>query len=408
MTDFLETGFNLPPFLDGRYDLTPYLNQTRGREHPGAGAVHHRAQSCSATPRTSTARSGPPAAYAMAEIYAGPKLFLLPGVRYEYSTEDFVGRNVRFAPNGAWLGSDPLACDGQLRQWCCRRSTSAMPRRPTPTCAFAVTRTLARPNFYDAVPYRAQDDSAATVTLGNADLRPTKSWNVDVMAEHYFKSVGVVSAGVFYKQLTDYIYTYTPPQTINGVLYQVTQPLNGDAATVRGVEVALQNQLRFLPAPFNGLRRLRQLHLHRFDRGDSRAMTARTCRGSRGTSATSPRSYEKGGFTGRAALNFHGSYLDVVGASNALDRYYDTNSQFDCRSTQKVHAQPACLPRLLNLNDALLRYYQGVPDRLLQEEHYQLEDELRREGRVLMRAWRALAAARRRRVAAVVGVGAAR
>ena len=25
---------------------------------------------------------------------------------------------------------------------------------------------------------------------------------------------------------------------------------------------------------------------------------------------------------------------------------------------------------LLNLNDSLLRYYQGVPDRVLQEEHY--------------------------------------
>jgi hypothetical protein len=24
----------------------------------------------------------------------------------------------------------------------------------------------------------------------------------------------------------------------------------------------------------------------------------------------------------------------------------------------------------MNLNDALLRYYQGVPDRVLQEEHY--------------------------------------
>ena len=44
----------------------------------------------------------------MAEIYAGPKLFILPGIRYEYTSEDFVGRNVRFAPNGTWLGTDPI------------------------------------------------------------------------------------------------------------------------------------------------------------------------------------------------------------------------------------------------------------------------------------------------------------
>jgi hypothetical protein len=27
MTSFLETGFNLRPYLDGRYDLTPYISQ---------------------------------------------------------------------------------------------------------------------------------------------------------------------------------------------------------------------------------------------------------------------------------------------------------------------------------------------------------------------------------------------
>src|SRR4026208_2465956 len=91
------------------------------------------------------------------------------------------------------------------------------------------------------------------VVMANADLRPATAWNVDALAEHYLKSVGVVSAGVFYKQLTDYIYTYTLQQQIGGVQYQVPQPLNGDSATLRGAEVALQNQLRFLPSPFDGI-----------------------------------------------------------------------------------------------------------------------------------------------------------
>src|SRR5262245_39661477 len=139
------------------------------------------------------------AAYAMAEIYAGQKLYLLPGIRYEYTSEDFVGRLVRFAPgSGAWLGTDPVGNTASYGV--------ALPGfhvkyavAPSTNVRFAVTRTLARPNYYDTVPYRAQDDNAATVALGNPDLRPTKSWNVDVLGEHYFKSVGVVSAGVFYK-----------------------------------------------------------------------------------------------------------------------------------------------------------------------------------------------------------------
>jgi hypothetical protein len=36
------------------------------------------------------------------------------------------------------------------------------------------------------------------------------------------------------KRLQDHIYSYTSTQFIDAVQYQVTQPLDGDAATVRG------------------------------------------------------------------------------------------------------------------------------------------------------------------------------
>jgi len=81
-------------------------------------------------------------------------------------------------------------------------------------------------------------------------------------------------------------------------------------------------------------------------------------------------SYEKRGFTGRVAVNFHGSYVDVIGATNALDRYYDRNSQLDVSATQKITRNVRAYVEGMNLNDALLRYYQGVRERVLQEEHY--------------------------------------
>ena len=251
MTSFLETGFDLPPYLDGRYDLTPYISQSLVENIPNLAPMtiarnHARdAEEFDGTERVA-------AGYAMAEIYAGPKLYLLPGVRYEYTSEDFVGRVVTFAPNGAWLGTDPVESKSNygdvLPGFHLRYAVT-----PMANVRFAVTRTLARPNYYDTIPYRAQDDNASTVALGNPDLRPTTSWNVDVLAEKYVKSVGVMSAGVFYKSLKDYIYAYTLQQIINGAQYQVTEPLNGDTATLTGFELALQNQLRFLPSPFDGI-----------------------------------------------------------------------------------------------------------------------------------------------------------
>ena len=67
--------------------------------------------------------------------------------------------------------------------------------------------------------------------------------------------------------------------------------------------------------------------------GDSDAARPVEARRERG------RSYEKGGFNGRVSVNFHGSYIDTVGADNTQDRFYDTNSQLDvtiargCRRT---------------------------------------------------------------------------
>ena len=367
MRGFIETGFDdLPSFLSGRYDLRPYLSQSLAAGIPSVApmtvALNHQrdAENFDGTERTS-------AAYVMGEIFAG-RLYVLPGIRYEYTTADFVGRDVRFAPNGAWLSSAPLEATTSygipLPAIHVRYALT-----PETNMRVALTRSLARPNYYDAVPYRAQDDNALTIALGTADLRPTTSWNVDALAEHYFRSVGVVSAGLFYKRLQDYIYTFTSTEMINGSQYQVTQPLNGEAATVRGAEIALQNQLRFLPSPLDGL----GVYANYTFTTSSAAIpghSGATLPGQSRHMGNLAVSYEKRGFTGRVAVNFHGSYVDVIGATNALDRYYDRNSQLDVSATQKITRNFRAYVEGMNLNDALLRYYQGVRERVLQEEHY--------------------------------------
>ena len=368
MTNYLETGFDLPPFLDGRYDLTPYISQSAVDTIPADNAgtfTRNHARDAEEFDGTERVTGG----YAMAEIYAGSKLFLLPGIRYEYTSADFVGRAVRFASNGAWLGSDPIGSPAHYG--------TALPAMhvkyavtPATNLRAAVTRSLARPNYYDVVPYRAQDDTASTISLGNADLEPTTSWNVDAFAEHYFRSVGVMSAGVFYKRLTNYIYSFTLQQSIGGTQYQVTQPLNGDAATVRGVELAIHNQLRFLPSPLDGIGVYANYTFSDSTAHFPQHNGTSTLPGQSKHVGNVAVSYEKGGFVGRMSVNFHGSYIDVVGADNTQDRFYDTNSQLDVTLAQRLTRNLRFYVDFLNLNDSLLRYYQGVTDRVLQEEHY--------------------------------------
>jgi len=145
-----------------------------------------------------------------------------------------------------------------------------------------------------------------------------------VLFERYFTSVGVVSGGFFFKRLHDYIFPFRLQEQNFGELYEVTQPRNGDAASLWGAEFAFQNQLRFLPKPFDG----------------------------------------------KASWNFHGKYIDEAGSNAAADVYYDNHTQLDANVSQRIFKKAQIFVDVLNLTNAPLRYYLGMTTRPVQEEYY--------------------------------------
>src|SRR5690606_3352784 len=85
----------------------------------------------------------------------------------------------------------------------------------------AWTHTLARPNYFDLIPYRIILREDEEILTGNSELNPLKALNLDLQAEQYLQSVGLVSAGVFYKKVKNFIYTsvnneYSHPEYTNG------------------------------------------------------------------------------------------------------------------------------------------------------------------------------------------------
>ena len=196
------------------------------------------------------------------------EVYILPGVRVEHTVGRLRGQrranSRRTAP-----GSPRRRSRHELTRTCCRASMSAT-RSPT-------TRTPGRRHPHACAAELHQPDSVrARSTIRRTRSRsamPTSAdatWNVDVMVERYLKSVGIISGGVFYKQLKDYIYTFTSNEMINNETFTVTQPLNGEAASIRGLELVAQSQL--VPAQaVQRHRRLRELHVHRFERGIPRA-----------------------------------------------------------------------------------------------------------------------------------------
>ena len=66
----------------------------------------------------------------------------------------------------------------------------------------AFTTSLARPDYYALTPFiSVVPDDDSEIAAGNPNLNATFAYNFDLMIEKYYKSVGLLSGGVFYKKL---------------------------------------------------------------------------------------------------------------------------------------------------------------------------------------------------------------
>jgi len=122
---------------------------------------------------------------------------------------------------------------------------------------------VGRPALAWIAPGRDSGNSAdgtyfSFISANNPDLKPQYSRNYDFTAEYYFKPYGVISAGVFRKDISDFIYTEDVGDagdilgpSFDG--YQLRTRLNGGSAKVEGFELSYQQQLRFLPGILRGL-----------------------------------------------------------------------------------------------------------------------------------------------------------
>ncbi len=125
----------------------------------------------------------------------------------------------------------------------------------------AAASVMARPSHNDIAPVfreiRAFDHAdGGKYVLGNPDLDPYRADQYDLSFEWYFDSEGLISTGIFYKDIESFITTRTETKVTDfseGVEVEVTQPINGTGATVQGIEVGFQQAFHMLPAPFNGL-----------------------------------------------------------------------------------------------------------------------------------------------------------
>ncbi len=256
----------------------------------------------------------------------------------------------------------------------------------------AYTTSLARPNYYDLVPYTNVASSDKNISVGNSELKVTYSHNFDIMGEYYLSSVGILSAGIFYKHLDNFIYKYKDIQYTHekysndfpglsnpipeGEKWSFLQSRNGKGVEVFGFEVAIQRKLDFLPTDFlkNFAVYLNYTYTHSKAKGI--ADEEGTERKDVSLPGTAPHmfnaslAWENKRFSARASLNTTSGYIDVLGASEFYDSYYDKQLFLDINASYKVIPSVRVFAEANNLTNQPLCYYQGKSDRLQQAEYY--------------------------------------
>lgn len=110
----------------------------------------------------------------------------------------------------------------------------------------AAAKVIARPNYADMSNYFWLSDQILTGGGGNPDLDPYESTNLNAAAEWYFAPNAILSAEVFYKDISNYILQATAPeqhfnQAQNAVTtYQISRPTNAGSAELKGLSAAYQ------------------------------------------------------------------------------------------------------------------------------------------------------------------------
>lgn len=256
----------------------------------------------------------------------------------------------------------------------------------------AFTTALARPNYYALTPFVGIIAGDEEITAGNPNLDATYAYNFDLMAEQYFKSVGLISGGVFYKRLKNFIYTYSDrsyttskftndfPDLANpipaGEQWAFQQNRNGESVNVYGFEVAVQRQLDFLPSKF--LRGFGVYANYTFTKSKAKGITNEdgdfreniTLPGTAPHMLNASLSWENSRFSARLSANYTAAYIDELGGDAFGDAYYDKQFFLDANASIKVSKVARFFAEATNLTNQPLRYYQGVVSQTRQIEYY--------------------------------------
>lgn len=234
---------------------------------------------------------------------------------------------------------------------------------------------LSRPNFADLVPYFIVEDRVSgrgDLDIGNPDLKATYAHNFDLMAEYYIEPMGLISAGVFYKDLSDPI--FKARSTVGDGEYagfNMVRPENGDSGKIYGYELNWQQTLDFLPGAWAGFG-LGANYTYTQSKADLPFGIGTTdLAGTSRHSYNLALQYDTERFSAQLAYNYRSEYVDSFDTSDpSLNIWWDGRGTLDLTASFQVNDQFSVFAEATNLTDSKGIRYQGDRSRVYEHEQF--------------------------------------
>lgn len=238
---------------------------------------------------------------------------------------------------------------------------------------------ISRPKYSALVPGMNIKRGDNEIVIGNPGLKATTSHNIDLNAEYYWKSIGLVSAGLLYKRIEGFIVDEVSfnHEYEGHVWTKFTQPKNGGNANIFGAEFSYQRDFSFI-APALRCVGLYGTYTYTHSRVTDFNFEGRenekglSLPGSPEHTANVSLYFEKFGLSARLSFNYASDFIDEMGASKFYDRYYDSVKymDFNISYTFGKKTKFTIYADCTNLLNQPLRYYQGSKDLTMQQEYY--------------------------------------
>lgn len=223
----------------------------------------------------------------------------------------------------------------------------------------SVSKAISRPPPGDLIPSKQENAQLNQRIIGNPELEPAESINYDLTAEYFLPPLGVISGGVFYKDIDNFVFS-SSRIAADGVDERTR--VNGDGGKVSGLEFVWSRELTFLPGFLSGFgveANYTYLDSEGVYPGREDDLSL----------VNSPDyiingivSYAQGPFSVRLSMNKMPDRLESVGAREAVDRYNAASTVWDLALKYRVMDQHNIFFNIKNLNNEPSVQFQGSRD----------------------------------------------